>query len=157
MKELVFFIQGDAVPKQSFRMGANGPYQSSRVIKWENRVRQESAKAMLNRRPARGAVKVGLDFVMRTISKADLDNLVKGVLDGIKGIVFQDDVQVVELAAGKHSHIPERNEPGVLVQIYAVPGVRVGLPRKKSAEELQKDRAQKAVKEQKKRIKEMDE
>lgn len=35
-------------------------------------------------------------------SKPDLDNIVKSVLDGMNGIVFRDDVQVVSLRAKKH-------------------------------------------------------
>lgn len=34
--------------------------------------------------------------------KPDLDNIIKSVLDGMNGIVFRDDVQVVSLRAQKH-------------------------------------------------------
>lgn len=35
-------------------------------------------------------------------SKPDLDNVIKSILDGMNGIVFRDDVQVVSLRAKKH-------------------------------------------------------
>lgn len=37
----------------------------------------------------------------RPSKKPDLDNIVKAVLDGINGVVFVDDAQVVELSAAK--------------------------------------------------------
>ena len=49
--------------------------------------------------------------------KPDLDNLCKAVLDGLTGIVFRDDAQIVELALrkefGSEEFVLVRVEPGV--------------------------------------------
>jgi Holliday junction resolvase RusA-like endonuclease len=39
--------------------------------------------------------------------RPDLDNIVKGVLDGCNGIVFQDDCDIIKLEAEKMYHITE--------------------------------------------------
>ena len=48
--------------------------------------------------------------------KPDLDNLVKGVKDGLKGICYNDDSQVICLIARK-GYVNEGEQPGVVVQI----------------------------------------
>lgn len=53
------------------------------------------------------------DGFYRPITKADLDNLCKSVLDAMNGIVFKDDAQIVTLISEKYySH-----EPRVYVEI----------------------------------------
>lgn len=48
--------------------------------------------------------------------KPDLDNIIKSVLDGMNGIVFRDDVQVVALRARKE-WCPDDEQPRVEVKI----------------------------------------
>lgn len=48
--------------------------------------------------------------------KPDLDNIVKSVLDGMNGIVFRDDVQVVALRARKE-WCPDDEQPRVDIKI----------------------------------------
>lgn len=43
-----------------------------------------------------------LQGVDRPIKKPDIDNVVKSAVDGMNGIVFVDDAQVVKLTATKH-------------------------------------------------------
>jgi Holliday junction resolvase RusA-like endonuclease len=148
MREIVFSVEGNAVSKQSFRIGTHGGYQSSRVVKWQAKVREEAAKAMNGTRPARTAVRVALTFYLSTISRADVDNLSKGVLDGLKGVVIADDVLVVSLQAAKRLATKELL-PAVVVEVYPEPGIKVGLPRRKNPAELQKTRAEKAKTKQK--------
>jgi Holliday junction resolvase RusA-like endonuclease len=50
---------------------------------------------------------------LRHACKPDIDNLVKTILDGINGIVFDDDEQVVVLNAVKLYGTPERVEVSV--------------------------------------------
>jgi Holliday junction resolvase RusA-like endonuclease len=45
--------------------------------------------------------------------KPDLDNVAKGVLDAMNGIVYKDDVQVVRLAVQKHYS----TEPSVYIMV----------------------------------------
>jgi Holliday junction resolvase RusA-like endonuclease len=51
--------------------------------------------------------------VLHHTKKPDLDNLVKGVKDGLKGVCYLDDSQVIRLAATKEYG----EQPGVEVRI----------------------------------------
>lgn len=48
--------------------------------------------------------------------KPDLDNLVKGVKDGLKGICYRDDSQVVQMTVSKEYS----EQPGVIIKIGQV-------------------------------------
>ncbi len=61
-------------------------------------------------KPIASAVKVQLDFVMSKPKSAkrafpsvkpDLDKLVRAVLDGLTGVVYEDDSQVILISASK--------------------------------------------------------
>lgn len=51
-------------------------------------------------KPTYGPVFVALDIYTRR--KMDLDNVAKSILDGLNGIAYVDDDQVVELLVRKH-------------------------------------------------------
>jgi len=59
-------------------------------------------------RPVDGPVAVDLDIYVRI--RMDLDNVAKSVLDGLNGIAYQDDGQVVELLVRKHKVKREEEE-----------------------------------------------
>ncbi len=42
-----------------------------------------------------------LEGELRPITKPDLDNVIKGIKDSLKGIIWRDDSQVIALQAGK--------------------------------------------------------
>lgn len=54
-----------------------------------------------------------LSGLERPCKRPDVDNLAKSVLDALNGIIYDDDVQVVELTVRKFYAV----EPGVLVQV----------------------------------------
>jgi hypothetical protein len=54
---------------------------------------------------------------LRPTKKPDLDNIVKAVLDGLNGVAFVDDVQVVNISAKKLYAIAE---PYLLVSVIAL-------------------------------------
>lgn len=62
--------------------------------------------------------KRGLAFThqLRPTTKPDVDNVVKAVFDGLNGVVWRDDVQVVDLSLSKR-YGPM---PGVDVSIFSV-------------------------------------
>ena len=87
---------------------------------YENLVRFESMQAMGSTDPIEGSVGVYLYFRLpipqsyskkrveaclsgseRPLKRPDLDNLAKSVLDGMNGIVFKDDCQIVSLHCAK--------------------------------------------------------
>lgn len=52
------------------------------------------------------------------IKRPDLDNIVKLVMDGLNGVAFHDDSQVIEIHAfSEWAHV---NGPGVLIKVMAV-------------------------------------
>ncbi|HRU09756.1 MAG TPA: RusA family crossover junction endodeoxyribonuclease [Thermoanaerobaculia bacterium] len=123
MRTLTFAIPGTPIPQArsrhrvvKLRNGATFAQQydpaESRI--WKATVAEFAARAMAGQRPIEGPVSVELVFMflptaswskrklaeLRTAGelarpvKPDLDNLIKGVVDGMKGIVFRDDGQI---------------------------------------------------------------
>ena len=56
---------------------------------------------------------------IRPTTKPDIDNVEKAIYDAVNGIVWKDDVQVVDVAKRKQYSLT----PGVVVQIKATDGV----------------------------------
>ena len=50
-------------------------------------------------------------------SKPDIDNLIKGVLDGLNGVAYKDDMQVVKISARKQY---SRGNSGIQIIIEEV-------------------------------------
>lgn len=112
-----FWVDGQPVPKQSFRYTSNGGgYISPRVAEWEMSVKLAAMEVAQMCDKYAGAVKVRLDFYLENKRRVDLDNLSKGVLDGMKGILFGDDCNVTDLHLTKAI---DKDHPGVMVRIEA--------------------------------------
>lgn len=61
---------------------------------------------------------VGLRLnVYRPRKVGDLDNCIKVTLDALKGILFEDDKQVVEISARRWD---DKDSPRVVVEVYSV-------------------------------------
>jgi crossover junction endodeoxyribonuclease RusA len=92
---MCFEVQGQAVPKQSFRYARGQSFQTASVREWQNAVgwaaREQLGNVMLD-----GDLRVKIYFFLLR-DTADLDNLAKGVLDGMQGIVYKNDKQIKEL------------------------------------------------------------
>ncbi len=57
-----------------------------------------------------------LNEAVRPVSRPDIDNIAKGVMDALNGIAYDDDAQVVQLTVSKRYGEHE----GVLVQISTI-------------------------------------
>ena len=112
-----FTVYGEAVPKQSFRMGKFGGYQSKRVTDYANLIKITFMQQYPKHNPAifdNSALKVVIreyrtipsskskKFKMRAlvgeirpITRPDTDNISKGIKDALNGIVYPDDKQIV--------------------------------------------------------------
>jgi Holliday junction resolvase RusA-like endonuclease len=115
--QIEFFVTGEPVPKQSFRAGGrNGGHTDPRVKAWQTSVGWEAQSAKITEMVVctKAPVVVSLDFYLGNRRIVDLDNLSKGVLDGLKGVLFVDDSQVVELHLRKFI---DKQHPGVNVEI----------------------------------------
>jgi Holliday junction resolvase RusA-like endonuclease len=131
--QIEFWIGGPPVAKGRPRVyrikGITRTVTPPNTLKYESEVRVASQIAMGGRDPLEGPVAVSIDIRMpwpksapKWLSgkkgvwhtrKPDLDNIVKSVLDGMGGVVFAFDSQVVRLLAMK-THAPR---PGVQVVV----------------------------------------
>lgn len=111
---LTLLLPGDPVPKARARIVAGGSYTPTQTREAED-VWRWHVKAAGWR--VRGEVPFGLeaDFRCRTRRRADLDNLLKLVLDAFNGCVWADDSQVVWLHA---TVVRGVSEPSTAVRVY---------------------------------------
>ena len=129
MSTVQFMVYSDPVPKGSTKaFVVNGractTNANSKTKAWETLV----ATVAQEHRPEelwRGPVAVALRFIVskpKTVKrgypsvKPDIDKLARAVLDGLTGIVFQDDAQVIDLEVRKRYG----DSPGVSVLVWEV-------------------------------------
>lgn len=123
-----FFVPGRPVPqgsakafafkRKSGKLGVQivtgAKDESTPLGGWRARIAQFASEAMAGRSPHAGpvAVSVGFSFcapksvrdpLQRPVSRrcGDIDKLVRAVLDGLTGVAFVDDTQVIMLDASK--------------------------------------------------------
>lgn len=126
MNAIAFFIQGEPAPKGSLVAVQRGVYLESNRQKlnpWlqaiKTRARQLEALA-----PIDGAIEVEIVFYLTrpaTVTrllpnvKPDLDKLIRGVFDGLKGFI-SDDARIVRVTATK-VYADRGNRPGAALRI----------------------------------------
>ena len=97
-----FEIPGRPIPKGRPRLGYRGQkayvYTPPETREYERLVGWVAKSAGC--RPVEGPVSVSLNVYAR--GKLDADNIAKSILDGLNGIAYEDDDQVVELLVRKH-------------------------------------------------------
>jgi Holliday junction resolvase RusA-like endonuclease len=134
--DISFYIEGEPVPKQSFRMlekrsGKTHGYADPKVTSWQKTIGTYANQYFPEK--LIGKLKVTLRFFLSNNRVIDLDNLTKGVLDGLKGIAFKDDCQVFEMYLSKSV---DKDNPGVYIEVgkldeyrcaYSDPDKRIGI------------------------------
>jgi len=92
-----FTVPGQPIPKARARRGRSGRwYTPARTRVYEERVGWEAWLA--GARPVTGDVEVRIVVRGKTRRrKFDLDNIAKAILDGLTGVAYYDDAQVVAL------------------------------------------------------------
>lgn len=121
---LTFTVPGNPVGKGRQRVAMRGKfaqhYTPEKTASYESLVRYAGHQAMNGRGLLTGAVSVRLDVccpipaswsgkkqeqaardVVRPTTKPDLDNIAKAIFDGLNGVVWKDDVQVVSAVIEK--------------------------------------------------------
>jgi Holliday junction resolvase RusA-like endonuclease len=130
MMTLRFQVPGQPQGKGRPRVGKIGAharlFTPAKTVAYEGLVAHAAQEAMAGRKPFDGPVQVSMALgcqvpqswsqrkqraaiagEIRPTSKPDIDNVVKAVFDGLNGVAWRDDVQVVTLTVGKHySAIP---------------------------------------------------
>lgn len=97
-----FTVDGRPVPKGRPRVTQHGTYTPQRTRDYERRVGWGYVQVSSRRRPDPDA-EFAVTRVFHTASRADVDNLAKAVLDGLNGVAWKDDSQVVELLSRRVS------------------------------------------------------
>ena len=118
MPSIQFWVPGNPIPKQSFRYSKKGSYQPKRVTEWQELVAWHAKAAMVGKGYLEVRLKVELNFKRKNKRKVDLDNLSKAVLDACNKIVWEDDVQIVDLRITKRV---DKEEPGVMITVWTKP------------------------------------
>lgn len=131
-----YHIEGTPVPKKRPRFSTRNGFVQSYTDKgtrdYEDHVRQTSIAAMGTTEPLETPVGVYLyirlpipksyskklteaclEGLEKPIKKPDIDNLAKSLLDGMNGVVFKDDSQIVSL----HCTKVYASEPGVDIMV----------------------------------------
>ena len=118
--------QGKARPRATMVGGHARVYTPSKTANYENLVRMAYAEQNPGALPSSGPIRITIRFLFappkaaywpknskhngelkegwegkRHVSKPDIDNLVKSVLDGLNGIAFKDDSQIWRVTASK--------------------------------------------------------
>ena len=119
--QIIFSVYGDPVPKKRPRFTKTGrTYTPKETMTYEAEVAAIAKRAMGTTEPLETPVAVYVYVNMpvpmsyskkrseaclngseRPTKKPDLDNAIKSVLDGMNGIVYKDDSQIVSLHATK--------------------------------------------------------
>ena len=99
---IAFTIPGRPVPKARPRLGVRGRkayvYTPPETREYERLVGWVAKSAGC--RPVEGPVSVALSVYVK--GRLDADNIAKSILDGLNGVAYEDDDQVIELLVRKH-------------------------------------------------------
>jgi len=114
VRSIEFFVEGNPVPKQSYRAARGGGYTDPRVKAWANKVSDIAEQMMIGKPMFTGNISVELQFFLSDKRRKDWDNLAKNVMDAMNKIVYKDDSQVMMATIEKAY---DKDEPGVFVLI----------------------------------------
>jgi len=119
MNEISFTIPGRPIP--AARMTRRGKWvkrQAQKYLAFKEQVGWEARKHFKGE-PWQGPVGIELRFYLKVNrSRGDGDNLFKAILDGMNGIAFEDDSQVVE----GHFYILDREPQRTEVRVWKLNG-----------------------------------
>lgn len=141
MTSIVFIVPGQPQGKGRPRVGKIGGharmFTPEKTVAYEGLIAHAAHQAMQGRELITGAVAVimnvrcqvpaswskkkqgqALTGEIRPTTKPDQDNVIKAIFDGLNGVAWRDDVQVVEITSSKR-YAPV---PGVYVEIIPLEG-----------------------------------
>ena len=108
------WFSGNPIPKARPRFGFGRVYTEESTSEWEETVGWQ-CKDQFKHRPLLGPLSIDFIFYRDNLRRVDLENLEKAMLDGLQGILYEDDSQVKE----KHGKVLYSKEhPGVEVEIW---------------------------------------
>lgn len=105
-----FIVEGKAVPKARPRKGKHGFYTPQKTKDFEKKVQWSYLSCRHRTFFAYEPLKVNIEINLKKPKsckrklptvKPDIDNQIKSILDGLNGLAYSDDKQVVEVKASK--------------------------------------------------------
>src|SRR5690554_4661760 len=106
-----FTIEGKAIPKQRPRKGKHGKFYTPKKTKdFEQKVQWSYLSCRHRTFFAYEPLKVTIEINLKKpkyskkdypTTRSDLDNQIKSILDGLNGLAYSDDKQIVEVKASK--------------------------------------------------------
>lgn len=139
MPVISFFVPGQPIGKGRPKIVKIGAFTRmatpEKTVNYEGLIATTGSIAMAGQDPLQGPIEITVDMVLQIpaswsqkkqlqaergyvlpITKPDIDNVLKAICDGLNGIAWRDDSQVVRCKAGKRYG----TKPGVHVSIVAV-------------------------------------
>lgn len=109
MNRIKITIEVDPIPQSRPRFGHGRTYQPKRNRDFRDEVQRAAVAVMRGHEPLAGAicanVKLFRRFKPTCRNFGDADNHAKAILDGLNGICFADDAQVVRLTVEKFKDV----------------------------------------------------
>jgi len=113
----IFFINGTPIPKGRPRAAVRGThtilYTPNRTKEYEDHVAEVASMNIPKTGVILGPIAISLTFHMKApkkyakkmetphVTRPDVDNLAKAILDGLEGVMYKNDAQVTTLYAHK--------------------------------------------------------
>lgn len=95
-------IEATPIPKGRPRLNSNGVVYTPRRTKEFEELIGWYTKAFI-KKPYETPIKLLIDIYSRT--RADIDNLAKSIMDGLNGVAYIDDRQVIDLRIRKFNQV----------------------------------------------------
>ena len=118
-KPFKIIVCGRPTPKGRPRLGVKGGkafvYTPAATKEYEEMVGWAAKSAGC--RPVEGPVSVAISVYVK--GRLDADNIAKSILDGLNGIAYEDDDQVIELLVRKHK-VTRKEEERVEIEVMEV-------------------------------------
>lgn len=114
-------ILGDVIPAARPRFSGKRCYQPRRNVEYRQKVQAAARLAMDGAEPMDGELFVDVKLYRKYKRTArlfgDVDNLLKGLFDGLTGIIFCDDAQICRCVVEKFT---DKAKPRAVIEIGAL-------------------------------------
>jgi Holliday junction resolvase RusA-like endonuclease len=108
LESVAFTVLGPPRPKERARVTIHGAFTPRRTQEYERAIQALGSLHCGQAWRLDGSYRLGVVFVFATHRRRDVDNCLKAVLDGLNGVAWRDDSQVVSATCSKVFLPPRR-------------------------------------------------